>query len=77
MSIFQEFIVNNKEKGNLYLKVLGLIFILFMGVTLGEIIKSGERLTYNEIKTLLLIFWIVASILGLVSIFVRRKNKNL
>ena len=69
--------MNNKEKGNLYLKVLGLIFILFMGVTLGEIIKSGERLTYNEIKTLLLIFWIVASILGLVSIFVRRKNKNL
>ena len=67
--------MNNKEKGNLYLKVLGLIFILFMGVTLGEIIKSGERLTYNEVKIILLSFLIMANVLGVISIFINKKIK--
>ena len=69
--------MNDKEKGNLYLKVLGLIFISFIGLTLGEILKSGERLTYNEVKIILLSFLIMANVLGVISIFINKKNKNL
>lgn len=69
--------MNDKEKGNLYLKVLGLIFISFIVLILGEILKSGERLTYNEVKIILLSFLIMANVLGVISIFINKKNKNL
>lgn len=77
MSIFQEFIMSNKEKGNLYLKVLVFIFISFMGVTLGGALMSGKKVTYDEIKVFLLSFLTIAYVLCMISIFINKKNKNL
>lgn len=69
--------MNDKGKGNLYLKVLGLIFISFMGVTLGGALMSGKKVTYDEIKVFLLSFLTIAYILCMISIFINKKNKNL